>query len=798
MRAWKLTRSGTMDANPMAFVAAAGVFASSIVSGTTLLTTRDDSGLSHYVITPESKNAGQSVQHLAHAVAARADYAEELPVLSDVEKIVWLKTERHPALVSRDTQAGTDPASVSRALAISMQPGQWVAVALRKPSQKERKWALTWLESQLNTSNPQYHSRRSDSLVATFYAGAATTDEAAQLLREAAAAMPGFDMATRPATVSRLKDSLPFLGAGALLTGAGVLLSNPVNLSFADLPAYSPIIGFTAAAATGAWAALLLSGKARGAHARLRSAIAEARLPVSRPLLIPPSKPIKENTDADGKHTAAKGGGYAFTNRGFLVGQEIPVSLVAPHAGAASGEMSTAVREAPATMNQIIGPRIGTSAGKWVALSAPDMWQGIMFLGVPGSGKSVALRNIWAWLGMERAKPSGRPGFQGEQNVVIALETKGAGAAVYKALSDKVGDQVGLADLSDVSTPAIDMFPRIGSLEHQARTITNAMKYVWAEGSIGAHSFNMLTRVFAGALIVDANISAQVPGLRQNASPFYYANILLGGYGDDPALALGSAILSEAARVKATEDDDLGFAAVQLATLFGKGVTPAQRKTATEAPRNKAGALLAAESWWARPTKVSWDDILQNNWGIVVNVGSSAAGGQVDDQLKNDMSAMLMYSLYDAIKRNCIDWDVKKRFVSIFADELTEIAGTSSEIIEWMKDKGRGFGVVPVFATQRAGQLDIKVRESVMGFGTVLAYTQDVPAVMTQIVTDLAADGSAWTNADVANLPPYEAIVRTRIKSTRQAPFTVKLHNFETNMAAYEHLQTVAAPTEIR
>lgn len=798
MRAWKLTRSGQMETDGTAFTAAAGVFASSIVPGTTLVTTRDDTGLSHYVLFPATNNADQSAKHLAHSVAARADQTKLLPTLHEASSVVWLKTERHPTLVSRDTQAGIDPASVSRAISRSMLPGQWIAVTLRKPTAREKNWALIWLSGQLSTNNPTYHSRHADALVATFYAGADTFDEAAQLLRETAAALPGFDMATRPATTSRLRDAAPYAAAFVPLTGIGIALAQPGALAFADLPSYTPAAMFAAAAGTAVWAAALLTGYARGAHTKLRAALHEARLPVARPLLIPPAKPQKENTNADGKFTAAKDGGYAFHNRAFLVGQEIPVSLVAPHAGAASGEMSTAVREAPAVMNHIIGPRIGTSAGKWVALSAVDLWQGMMFLGVPGSGKSVALRNIWAWMCLERAKPSSRPGFPGRQNAVIAIETKGQGAELYRAVATKVGDQVGLADLSDPQTPAVDMFPRLGTLEHQARTITNAMKYVWGEMSIGAHSFNMLTRVFVGALVVDDAITAQVPGLRRAASPFYYANILLGGYGDDPATALAGAILSEAARTKATEDDDLGYAALQLAVLFGKGVTPAQRKTATEAPRNKAAALLAAETWWARPTKVSWDDVLKNNWGIIVNVGSSLSGGQVDDQLKNDMSAMLMYSLYDSIKRNCSTWGDEKRTVSLFSDELTEIAGTSPEIVEWLKDKGRGYGVVPIFATQRAGQLDPKVRQSVMGFGTVLSYTQDVPEVMTQIVADLTADGSTWTNADVANLPPYEAIVRTRIKSTRQSAFTVKLTNFESEMDTYEYIQTVAGAGEIR
>lgn len=794
MQAWKLTRSGTLDPNPMAFITAAGVFSSSVVPGTILLTTRDDSGLQHYLLTPESSNAGQSALHLAHAVAARADRVDELPVLDDAQHVVWMKTEKQPALISRDTQQGTDPAAVSRALAISMRPGQWVAVALRKPTQKERRWQLTWLESQMNTNNPQYHSRRSEALVATFYAGADDAHDAAQLLREASAAMPGFDMATEHGTSSRTKDATPFFAATAVLGAAGAAMVGVPDLG---LPFMAPVCAFGAAAAAVALGAGTIAGRIKLTHEKLRDGLAHHHLPVSRQLGVRPAKPVKEKRRDDGSIVPARGGGYAFDDRAFLVGQEIPVSLVAPHAGSASGEQSTAVRAAPAVMNGIIGPRIGASGGAWVALSARDLWQGVMFLGVPGSGKSVALRNIWTWFSMERAEPSGIDGFPGTRNSIIALETKGNGAQRYHELAAKVGDSVGLSDLSDANTPAIDMFPRVGTLTHQARSIVNAMKYVWGETSIGAHSFNMLTRVFTAALVAGPAITAQVPGLRQGASPFYYVNILLGGYGDEAAVALGSAIISEAVRVGASEEDDLGLAARELATLFGAGVTPSQRKSATEAPRNKAAALLAAESWWARPNKVNWDDVLNNHWGVVVNVGSSLTGLQVDGQLKDDMSAMLTYTLYDAIQRNCSTWEEEGRRVSIFADELSEIAGSSSEVIEWFKDKGRSYGVIPVFATQRSGQLDQRVRESVLGFGTVLSYTQDVPKVMSEIVADLAADGSTWTTADVANLPRYEAIVRTRINGIRQSPFTVKLTNFESIMESYTHIQKHVGPTDI-
>ena len=222
LRAWRLTRSGTLDPNPMGFITTAGIFASTVPAGSILLTTRLDTGLAHYLITPDTGNASQSALHLARAVAARADEVDRLPTLDNVEKVVWMTTEKWPALISRDTQSGTYPAAVARALAISLRPRQWVAAAVRAPTPKERRWALTWLESQMNTANPRDHLRRSEALVATFYAGAETVEEAEQLLRETGAAMPGFDIATSHSHTSRMKDARGWFGSAGAQGLAGV------------------------------------------------------------------------------------------------------------------------------------------------------------------------------------------------------------------------------------------------------------------------------------------------------------------------------------------------------------------------------------------------------------------------------------------------------------------------------------------------------------------------------------------------------------------------------------------------
>ena len=97
----------------MAFITAAGIFASSIIPGTILLTKRLDSGLAHYLLAPDTGVSSQSAMHLAPAVAARADLVDELPDLDDVQSVVWLKTERMPKQLRRNT-ANSSPGSSPR------------------------------------------------------------------------------------------------------------------------------------------------------------------------------------------------------------------------------------------------------------------------------------------------------------------------------------------------------------------------------------------------------------------------------------------------------------------------------------------------------------------------------------------------------------------------------------------------------------------------------------------------------------------------------------------------------------
>lgn len=186
---------------------------------------------------------------------------------------------------------------------------------------------------------------------------------------------------------------------------------------------------------------------------------------------------------------------------------------------------------------------------------------------------------------------------------------------------------------------------------------------------------------------------------------------------------------------------------------------------------------------------MTWDTVLTQHVSVIINAGVTRNGEQLDDELSRQMQSMLMYTLYDAIKRNCSGWYEQHRAVTIFADELKLLAGSSSDVIEWIREQGRSFGVRAVFATQNPEQLSDSVRNSVLGFGTVYAFAQNNPTVIARLLADLNIASDDWTGADIANLPPYEVIVRTTVGRQRQLPFTAKVHNFWGDQAGFARLQ---------
>jgi hypothetical protein len=249
-------------------------------------------------------------------------------------------------------------------------------------------------------------------------------------------------------------------------------------------------------------------------------------------------------------------------------------------------------------------------------------------------------------------------------------------------------------------------------------------------------------------------------------------------------VALAAAVADRASREHSPIGTDNYDAAEMLRPIYDPHRTTAQRAQLLKAPRTKVAPLMAAEHWWSRPRRATWESILTGHATVIINTGKTQNGYMADKELVSQMSALIMYSLHEEIQACCDGWFEQGRVVSIYADELKHIAGSSADVVSWIRNDARSFGVRAVFATQYPEQLEPPVRDAVMGFGTLVAYAQQNPSVCETIVRTISIDGSPWSTADVSGLPRYEAIVRTQFQQTAQAAFTVQIPDFRSERGA--------------
>lgn len=353
-----------------------------------MLCVRDDRGMTGFLLAGSAgSSADQAALHLAQTVAARAEPVDGLPELGGVGSVGWLRAQP-TSVASRDNQAGADPSEVSRRLAVAMRPGQWVAVVLRPASRRERKRVLSWYAHRLGTANPVHHITDEQAVVMSVVAGGADTDEVRSLLRQFAAALPGFDVDTRVATSTRWRDV-------AVLAAVGVAAWLGIGVG-ADLWAVASAVGSVPAAAAAGFAWGLVPTRA-GSWAKQVGA-GEFRAPPRR--VWPPRRPRDERPARDDgrKGAAASDGSYPLAATTFLVSPSVVVGLVAPHAGGASGASTTERRAAPA---MLLDPRIGPALGQagddpaMVHLPAGDFAAGVAIAGKQGSGKAQPLTSLF-------------------------------------------------------------------------------------------------------------------------------------------------------------------------------------------------------------------------------------------------------------------------------------------------------------------------------------------------------------------------------------------------------------------
>jgi hypothetical protein len=788
--AFRLTRTSPTPPDRDTVVQRANPFASAVNDVArrgeriTLLTARTERETLSYIITPGQGSNSHVVTSLATALGAKATQVDSMSDISEV-----LDTPFSSFLVARPsknasfaTQSGGDQNEVAVLLGRLLQPGSWVAFTLRKPSESERNRTRKWFEHRRDANSVAHYTNHLNSLVASVFAGGSSLEEVDTLLTQVVSAIPGFDIETKPFSPAAI---IPTWAAPLVGIAAGGVAGYELHRTI-----YGVAVGAAAAVLT------FIIGKVPATGTRTDRDLQNERvrgvLPAPAHRRIPPRRPVRRTVQRDDgtPRNINRPGDYPLASSSFLVGPAMAIGIVSPHSGSSSTIADIEYRRVPRELLDDVGPIVAYADSPSpdeptvaVHLDALEMYGGVGALGLPGTGKTTLLQNLWAWHVLERVRPSGRPGYPGADDTLIAFESKGEGTVVYDQWSRVYGDTVVIVEVADPSTPALHMVDPSLPPNERARLFVAAMKYAWDESAIQALSTETLVAVFTAAMTImdyaPAVAKATEAVTNGEVSFMSIAHLLLGGNGSyDDAKQVAANL---AAVFQDCPDDDLlksvlGVSVSSLNVLFGPDATQTKWSNAVSSSRNKVDQLMGVPHWWApsRPHG-SWKDALKNHYAVVVNSGVSRSGFLLDEDTGSVIASMTAYALKVAMMQNCAGWESKGKYVSIFADEIAVLAKSSSEVIQWLREQGRAYGVRPFIAAQWPDQLPPKVRNAFMSFSSLFWFQQSDHAVIDDAVMRLSVNGGQWASADIANLAKYQAIMHAFADGQLRLPCAVRM-----------------------
>lgn len=742
--------------------------------GVTLLTARDQHNTSSFVMTGGALNNSNVITSIGLTVNAKAVAdSTNFPDLAATPYVGWLVVSPSDT-VSIATQSGGDQNEVAVLLSHIMKPNSWIAITLRGPTKSELRRTRNWIKHRREGAVTHY-SNAPHALIASFIAGGDDRDEVDSMLGQIVSIIPGFDMDVKP---MKSRQGVPLAITALVSLVAGVA---------ADVKEHSLLLGavtFGVLAVAGlatryAPTANRLWGR------RINRALESGQLPPPPRRLIPARSPKVTTVKNDDGTTrqVKRDGTYPLASSAMLLAPAMTVGIASPHAGTSTSVAKS--RMPSARLLGDIGPLVGDAnedendPNRIVAgthIDANELYQGVFLHGAPGSGKTVAVQNLWAWHILERTAPSSKPGHPGALSTLIAFESKGEGAKVYRDWSTHFGHGCTLVEVGDPNSTAIDIVdPSLPPFE-RAQTFVSAMRYAFGEDAIQGLSSEALQKVLTAAMAFPPEAFATTDLV--NPSFLDVAHALLGGFGDyEDAKAINAAMTTYYTRV---DDRDpikevLGSALRGIGFLYGPSVTASVWRQNTSAPRNKINVLQLVPHWWSPSRKRgSWGQVLNGHLAVVINTGITSTGILVDETVSQTLSAMIAFSLREAIQRYCSNWQKDGRSVTIFADELAMLAPSSSEVIEWLRESGRSNGVRLILATQRPAQLKKNLRDSLRSFGTTMIFQQSDSQVIGEIISQLTMGGDEWSPADIQNMPQFHAILQTKSGGQSQPPVPIR------------------------
>lgn len=800
-----LVRTPDRDVNPTTLAQRANAFATAAkeCESAVLISHRNDEGMHSFVVLAGGSDSVETAAvSIAQAIGARAERSELPESLAEAGSISRA-TFRRGSSVSRETMLGTDPTEFSRRMETALHPGDWVAISLREISNREDRRHEAWTDFRLGSGAASHPSRYPDATLFSIYAGSDSSKSAGRLVDMTRSAMHGFDLRVRPERVSLLGGVVGWFASALGAAAAGFAWRHLVDSGtlpslVADSPA-GPLVG-TALLGLGVLAFLVgvlrVSGIFPTLWHRVRRGLPDGRVPAPPRRHGRPRPPRAADKDTrTGKKTKAHPGDYPLHRAAFLTAPVVFVGLVAPYAETTASSSASRSRAVPPMVSQRRGPLIGVNNDAAAHIAMSDAHLGVAIVGDAGSGKSGLTRTLFGYACADWAQPTRLPGSTGSRNTLIAFETKGDGVAAYQAWARVTHAPVLVIDLADPNSFAIDLFASTGNVLQRGEAFANDMRYAYGEGAIQDRALPVLSSIFAAAIAIAENpgltTTMKLTHVREGASALYYANVLIGNLGDALSTALAEEVISQGTGKGSRPASPSVRMAAEAITAYFQDTTPAQRSNHFDSSRNKVKQLASLSSWWERPAKkrLTWSQVLGTDKegrhrAVIINTGDTPGEVVAEEKLLQNVSSIIFHSLQRAIRVHCGDWFETGRSVTVLSDELSMVAGSSPEVVSWMKDKARSYGVRPIFATQYAEQLPREVQKTFLSFGTLFAFRQTNREVAATVAGQLSAVVGEVTEDEIVHLSKFTAMVRTHIDEDRQSPFTISIPHFESDRAA--------------
>ncbi|KAA8826998.1 hypothetical protein [Bifidobacterium myosotis] len=418
----------------------------------------------------------------------------------------------------------------------------------------------------------------------------------------------------------------------------------------------------------------------------------------------------------------------------------------------------------PDALKGMDGPILGVDAeGTSVRMSPDALYGGVFLMGEPGGGKSNMMHGLTGWAAKRH----------GTGDVLVDFESKGVDSI---PILKRMVPRLLVVDVNDDASPMIDLLGA-GSPHERAERFAGLMQAALGVQQIGPQSRFLLRDAVEVALLAlgspDWERRCHAAGVEPAGDWAGLAARLLARNGVADARALG-----RAARM-ATDSPDVAAAVER---LHG-GVTETGRPKLRDgevvavlrAPMNKMD-LLASAPWLTAPgrRRLTWAAIVARsgahpdarvavNLGAALPVGADGRHRDMPDGVRRLVGALLFRGLKDEIVASCSGWQERGRRMRVTVDELTDVLGAdddgrggNADILSWLREKGRAYGVELTVGTQNAMQLQGELLASVTSLMTVGSFV---------LRADLTAGPSAQAigseAAVVKGLPMHTILVRT-------------------------------------